>query len=71
MVLNSRLVYHTTLLPHQGVLASLAFTTNFKYSKYFYNKYLHTLDRKSMLNINFVLFCWILPSIPPPHGVIT
>ncbi len=34
MVLNSQLVCHTTLLPHQGVLAS---TANFKYSKYFYN----------------------------------
>ncbi len=71
VVLNSQLVCHTTLLPHQGVLALLAFTTNFKYSEYFYNKYLHTLDRKSMLNINFVLFCWILPSIPPPPAVIT
>ena len=29
-----QLVCHTTLLPHQGVLAS---TDNFKYSEYFYN----------------------------------
>ncbi len=34
VVLNSQLMCHTTLLPHQGVLAS---TANFKYSKYFYN----------------------------------
>ncbi len=24
-----------------------------------------------MLNISFVLFCWLLPSIPPPQGLIT
>ncbi len=36
VVLNSQLVCHTTLLPHQGALAS---TDNFKYSEYFYNKY--------------------------------
>ncbi len=34
VVLNSQLVCHTTLLPHQGVLASAA---NFNYSEYFYN----------------------------------
>ncbi len=34
VVLNSQLVYHTTLLPYQGALAS---TANFKYSEYFYN----------------------------------
>ncbi len=33
VVLNSQLVCHTTLLPHQGVLAS---TANFNYSEYFY-----------------------------------
>ncbi len=42
VVLNSQLVCHTTLLPHQGALA----LANFKNSEYFYNKYLRTLDRE-------------------------
>ncbi len=45
----------------------LAFTTNFKYSKYFYNKYLHTLGNRC-LNIKILLFCWNYPASLPPPG---
>ncbi len=38
VVLTLQLVCHTTLLPHQGALAS---TANFNYSEYFYNNYIH------------------------------
>ncbi len=65
----SRLVCHTTLLPHQGARLLLAFATNFKYSKYFCIKliYIYYTINRCIIS-KFCYFAGNYPASLPPRG---